>query len=135
MGESLGDAPHGGEGGGSGNSGAGGGDEGGGSGASGGEGDWADAKNNIGIHCGGMPLRPDARGVGTREPGLAVVMPHVLPTESACTAATLMKARVRKLMAPRPAWRNEGRLRNPVLGAELKGGGRCTQCKGGAGAA
>ena len=89
----------------------------------------------IGTRVPGGVDRNNTRGVGTREPGLAVVMPRVLPTESACTAATLMKARVRKLMAPRPAWRNEGRLRNPVLGAELKGGGRCTQCKGGAGAA
>ena len=64
---------------------------------------WTKTKN-IGNHCGGMALRSDWHC------GLAVLMPPLLPTrmppcaESAHTAARLMKARVRKLMAPCPAW-------------------------------
>ena len=88
-GEGLGSGGEsGGEGGGEGGGGEGGGDEGLGGGGEGGGGEglgrggedgWADAKN-IGNHCGGVPLRSDTRIVGKREPGLASVMPRMLPT-------------------------------------------------------
>ena len=85
-GEGGGDEGLGGGGEGGGGEGLRGGGEGGGSGGGdggglggGGEDGWADAKN-IGNHCGGVPLRSDTRIVGKREPGLASVMPRVLPT-------------------------------------------------------
>ena len=57
----------------------GGGEGGGGGGLGGGEDDWTDAKK-IGNHCGWMPLRSDARVVEKHEPGLAAVIPRMLPT-------------------------------------------------------
>ena len=51
-----------------------------GSGTSGGGGGLGRRHRNIGNHCGGVPLRSDTRIVGKREPGLASVMPRVLPT-------------------------------------------------------